>query len=109
MANHIDCKGVSGAVYRFFRPKEGRPLSPAGGVFLIGRETPQGMDVLYIGETESLMTGSNARWTEAVSRHGATDLFVRLAISSQVRREEQSDLVQAYGPPMNAEERDKAG
>jgi hypothetical protein len=104
MANHIDCKGTSGAVYRFFRPQQGRPLSPAGGVYVIGRERAEGLEILYIGETESLMTGSNSQWTEAVKRHGATDLFVRLAISAGVRRREQSDLVDAYGPPMNGGE-----
>lgn len=94
--------GASGATYRYFA-RDGQRLSPSGGNFIFARETPDGMVVVYAGETESLASRADERWTEAQTRFGATHAFVRLNVTAAIRRQELADLVAAYAPPMNVE------
>ena len=52
--------GASGATYRYFA-RDGQRLSPSGGNFIFARETPDGMVVVYAGETESLASRADER------------------------------------------------
>jgi len=96
----IDMHGASGAVYRFNLIREGRPLSPMGGNFLYVRLDGDGYEVVHAGEAQNLLTDARARWTQAVSDHGATDLFTRLNVSERTRRHEHEDILAAATTPM---------
>jgi len=101
MDSHIDLRGASGDVYRY-RWADGDPaMTPTGGNFvyvIMDGETPR---VVYVGASPSLAAGTRERWAEAVSRHGATHLFVRLNVASAAREHERSDLVACQRPVMN--------
>jgi len=104
MTRQIDFAGQSGQTYRYKALEDLRPLSPGGGNFLYVRGRPSGQPtVLYAGETDSLQRGVLDRWPEAQSSHGATDIYVRLNFSGDVRRTEQADLAEKHAPPMNGD------
>jgi len=96
----FDFMGQSGSNYRFGIP-ERLTFLPSGGHFMYARQTPQGFEVLYLGETENLSVGAERRWREAVETHGASHLLVRLNTSGRIRRDEHDDMVRLYDPPMN--------
>lgn len=102
MARQLDFTGKSGQLYRYTLLEEGHPMWPSGGNFLYVRGGEKGPEVLFAGEAESLFRGYDARWEEAKSHHGATQIFLRLNISGAVRRAEQEDIVAQHQPPMNA-------
>lgn len=97
----IDFVGASGVVYRYFA-RDGQRLSPSGGNFIFARDTAEGLFVVYAGEAESLAAQADERWTEAQARYGATHAFIRLNVTASVRRQELTDILKAYAPPMNA-------
>lgn len=101
MTVQIDFIGASGAAYRYVA-RGAQRLSPSGGNYVFARDTPNGLEVVYVGEVESLMTLADERWPEAQARFGATHAFVRLNVTASVRRHERQDLIGAYAPPMNA-------
>ncbi|MEP6966857.1 MAG: hypothetical protein ABI906_02145 [Pseudomonadota bacterium] len=101
MRDIVDIRGASGAVYRFNRLREGRPLSPMGGNFLYLREAGEGYEVVHVSEGQNLLTDARGRWDEAVRDHGAAHLFTRLNITERVRLHEHEDIVEAVRPPMN--------
>jgi len=103
MTVQLDFIGASGTAYRYFT-RDGDRLSPSGGNYIFARETPDGLSVIYVSEAENLMTLADEHWPEAKARYGATHAFVRLNVTASVRRQERQDLIDAYAPPMNADE-----
>lgn len=101
MSDHIDVRGASGKLYRFRLAANARPASAMSGTFAYVREAGPGRDILFIGETDNLMNGAQARWAEATGQHRATHLYVRLNISAAVRQEELQDILGANNPVMN--------
>ena len=101
MNSQIDLRGASGAVYRYRADDPVRPANAAGGVFLYVRQTPEALEVLYAGETDSLARGDFDRWQTAVAQYGATHLFTRLHVSSAARSQELDDILGALSPVMN--------
>jgi hypothetical protein len=102
MDRQIDLRGRSGALYRFREVEGTQVRTPTGGDFAYVAVRDDIPEVVYVGATPSLSAGAHERWGEAVSRHGATHLFVRLNVSSATRDRELQDLVEGLRPPMNA-------
>jgi hypothetical protein len=103
MKDTIDLTGTSGAVYRFFRFRDDRPLSPMGGNVIYVRDGEDGSEVVFVGEVGNLMTDARRLWDTAVQDHGASQLFTRLNVTGRIRRQEQGDILGAVTPPMNRE------
>jgi hypothetical protein len=101
LRDFVDITGASGAVYRFLRLKEGRPLSPMGGNYLYARYTGDRFELVLAGEVQNLMKDARDRWAEAVERFQAIDIFSRLNISERVRQSELADIVAANEPLMD--------
>lgn len=101
MLDYIDCAGASGANYRFFTVKDGRPQSMAGGGYVYVKLDGVTPTILFAGETDNLFMGAVDRWSEAVDKHGATHLYTRLNVSGQTRRDELKDILRAHRPVMN--------
>jgi hypothetical protein len=101
MNTQIDLRGASGAFYRFRLDNPARPANAAGGVFVFVREDEAELEVLYMGETDSLARAEFGRWAEAVDRYGAIHLFTRLHVCSAGRGQELEDLIGALKPAMN--------
>jgi hypothetical protein len=107
--DYIDIKGASGSGYRFMLLRDGRPLSPMGGNFLYARRTGERFEMLYAGEVQNLLKDARDRWSEAVERFQASELYMRLNISERVRKLEHADIVEGNVPPMNVIPDRKAG
>lgn len=101
MTAQIEFRGKSGAAYRYSDLQSGRLLPGTAGNYVFVRDAAEGAVLLYAGETNDLLTGMDDGWSEAVSQHAATHRLMRLNVSSQTRRAEQEDLIQAHNPPMN--------
>ena len=97
MKLYIELKGASGAVYRYKLAEDADPRTTIAGnfVYIDGKGA-----VLFAGEANNLV-GATARWSEAVTRHGATHLYTRLNVSGASRAEEHADIVSAIDPVMN--------
>ncbi len=97
MKPYIELKGASGAVYRYKLAEDADPRTTIAGnfVYLDAKGT-----VLFAGEANNLI-GATARWSEAVSRHGAATLYTRLNVSGASRAEEHADVITALNPVMN--------
>ena len=100
--NHIDLQGASGTVYRYRYAGEAEPKTAMSGNFAYVAADRR---VIFLGQTDNLMTGARTRWNEASSKHGATQLFIRLNISAAARNSELLDLLGAISTPMNPEAR----
>ena len=101
--NHpIDLAGKSGARYRYTALEEDRFIPPAGANFVIVELTPQGPDLVYVGETDNL---ANLAWRAALEEarklKPGVRLLTRLNVTRAVREAERADLVEQYQPPMN--------
>lgn len=101
MKDLIDVAGASGAVYRFARLRDGRPLSAMGGNYVYTRESGEAPEIVFAGVAQNLLTDAHERWDEAVRAHDAAQLFTRLNVSQSVRQHEQEDILEACRPPMN--------
>lgn len=101
MNSQIDLRGASGAVYRYREDDPVRPANSAGGVFVYVRQTPEEVEVLYAGQTDSLARADFDQWQRAVAEFGATHLFTRLHVSSAARSQELDDILGALKPVMN--------
>jgi hypothetical protein len=102
MISYLDLYGASGAAYRFARIENATPPTAHSGLYLYVRETAGAPpEVVFLGETENLMTGSAGRWAEAQASHGATALFTRLHVGAAARRAELFDILSAATPVMN--------
>jgi hypothetical protein len=99
MPNHIDVRGASGTYYRFRPAEDPRARSTMSGNFVYVREDDG--EVVFLGETDNLMIGAEARWREAQTAYGATGIFVRPIVARATRAEEQEDILLAGTPPMN--------
>lgn len=102
MKDTIDVKGASGAVYRFMRVRGDQPLSRMGGNFIYAKTSDGTLEIVFIGEAQNLMADAHRLWPQAVQDYGAEDLFMRLNVTERMRRLEQSDILGALAPPMNA-------
>ncbi len=101
MNDHIDVRGGSGKLYRFRLAENGKPGSAMSGTFAYVRGDPDEHELLFVGETDNLMNGAQERWMEAVDKHRATHLYIRLNISAATRNEELEDILSANAPVMN--------
>lgn len=97
----LDFTGKSGVSYRY-REHEGQVLSPTGANFLYVKVDKDAASVIYAGEASSLLFDGFDGWDEARKAHGANRIFVRLNVTSAVRRAEQADIIDQHLPPMNA-------
>lgn len=97
MKPYIELKGASGAVYRYKLAEDADPRTTIAGNFVY--VDAKGV-VLFAGEANNLV-GANARWSDAVTRHGATALYTRLNVSGASRAEEHADVIAALNPVMN--------
>jgi hypothetical protein len=102
MISYLDLTGASGAAYRFARIENATPPTAHSGLYLYVREAADAPPVVvFLGETENLMTGVAGRWAEAQGEHGATALFTRLHVGAAARRAELFDILSAATPVMN--------
>jgi hypothetical protein len=102
MISYLDLHGASGAAYRFARIENGAPPTAHSGLYLYVREAADAPPVVvFLGETENLMTGATGRWAEAQAEHSATALFTRLHVGAAARRAELNDILSAATPVMN--------
>jgi hypothetical protein len=100
--DQIDLKGATGAVYRFRLAENGDPKTTISGNYAYVRAGDGLATVLFVGETVNLASGVRDRWTDAVAKHGATHIFIRLNVSGAARANELADLLEALNPVMNA-------
>lgn len=102
MARQIDFAGKSGAIYRYNALEEDRFLPPVGANYVIARITPEGGEILFAGETESLAARDwQALLETAHGQYEDAELLIRLNVRSAIRKAEREDLIQAYTPSMN--------
>ena len=101
MNEHIDLPGGSGKLYRFRLTNQGRPSSAMSGTYAYVRDNGEGGEVLFVGDAVNLMNDARSRWDEAVGKHKATHLYVRLNISAAVRQAEIEDILEDGRPVMN--------
>lgn len=94
----VDIFGASGQPYRFLRLRPGYPLSPVGGMFLLGRQRAHSLELFYVGAAESLFRETERLWDRARSV-GADQLFSRLNISAKAREAELADVLAALRTP----------
>lgn len=78
-------------MYRFRRINDPFQLPAEGGNFAYVKETDGKPEVIHLSAGESLHQARDG-WDEAVSKHGAQAIYVRLNISSQQRLAEHEDL-----------------
>lgn len=102
MISYLDLYGASGAAYRFARIEDATPPTAHSGLYIYVREAAgEPPVVVFIGETENLMTGAAGRLAEAQRDHGATALFTRLHVGAAARRAELHDILSIATPVMN--------
>lgn len=102
MISYLDLHGASGAAYRFARTENATPPTAHSGLYLYVRENAGDPPVvLFLDQTENLMTGATGRWAEAVRDHGATALFTRLHVGATARKAELVDILSVAVPVMN--------
>lgn len=103
LTRQIEIAGKSGARYRYTSLDEDRFLPPAGANYVIAELTPEGLQVIYAGETDNL---ANQAWRkpleEARKNHAEAKVLTRLNVTRAVREAERVDLVEAHQPPMNS-------
>lgn len=98
----IELAGKSGSRYRYSPLDESRFLPPAGANYVIARDTPDGTDIVYAGETDNLASQSWRPALEAArATYGEAKLLTRLNVTRAVRKAEQADLIDEHQPPMN--------
>lgn len=106
MARQIEIVGKSGNRYRYTALEEDRVLPTAGANYVICKLGSRGVEVLFVGETDSL---ARVAWRDQLAKakdvYGDADVMTRLNVRSAVRVAEQDDLIEEHSPPMNAETR----
>lgn len=107
LARQIEIVGKSGNRYRYTALEEDRILPTAGANYVICKPGSLGVEVLFVGETDSL---ARAAWRDQLAKakdvYGDdADVMIRLNVRSAVRVAEQDDLIEEHSPPMNAEAR----
>lgn len=101
MDRQIDLRGASGEIYRYRCAEGGDTRTPTGGNFVYVAIEGDAVRVLYAGASPSLTAGAQERWSEALSRHGATHLYFRLNVAGAARDRELADIIGGCGPVMN--------
>lgn len=99
--SHFELEGASGQRYRFRRVKDPSALPAEGGNFVYVRHTDEGPIVIGCGASECLHQAADL-WKEAVERHGADSIFVRLNIARRQRLLEHEDISAVHSPPMQS-------
>ncbi len=98
----IELAGKSGARYRYTPLEEDRFVPPAGANYVIAELKPEGLSIVYAGETDNL---ANQTWRadleEARKTWAQARVLTRLNVTRKVREAEREDLVEHYRPPMN--------
>jgi len=101
----IELAGKSGARYRYTPLEEERFLPPAGANFVIAEQTPEGLKVVYAGETDNL---ANQTWRTPLEKarktYGEAKILTRLNVTRAVREAERQDLIDQHQPPLNSKE-----
>jgi hypothetical protein len=100
MKDVIDVAGASGATYRFRRLEHVSAAPATAGNFAYVLWEQGAPVFVYFGEADTLSV-IQARWAEAQTKHGATDIFYRLNVSREVRHRERDDMLERAHPPMN--------
>lgn len=101
MNDHIDLRGGSGKLYRYRLTSQSRPNSAMSGTYVYVRDEGEGSELLFIGDADNLMIDARSRWDEAVNKHKATHLYIRLNISASTRKAEIEDILEDQKPVMN--------
>jgi hypothetical protein len=98
--------GVSGQPYQYAQidTNNPSPLILMAGNFIFAKDKGDDMDIIYIGESESIYEVLTATrlWHTAQSAFGADLLFGHPGIDPAARDAEKRDLVDQWRPPMNA-------
>ena len=103
LARQIDFAGKSGAIYRYNTLEEDRFLPPVGANYVIARVRPDGADLLYAGETESLAARAWQNLLQAAhDKFEDAEVLTRLNVRSAIRQAEREDLIEEHAPPLNA-------
>jgi hypothetical protein len=100
MRDVIDVTGASGTAYRFRRLEHHSAAPATAGNFLYVRWENAAAVLLYVGDADTL-TAIQARWPDAQTKHGATDIYYRLNVGREVRHRERDDILERERPPMN--------
>jgi hypothetical protein len=99
LTDHLDIQGASGTRYRFRRVQNPSTLPAEGGNFLYVKEGAEGVVVIGSGASETLHQAHDL-WKQAVERHGAEAIYVRLNIGRAQRLREHEDIAAENGPDM---------
>ncbi len=106
MAETIMWPGASGKEYKYWIHAIGTTFKDEPGNYIFAKETSRGhWTPIYIGETNSLRDRlSNHEKMSCVRRNGGTHIHAHTSSSDvNVRRAEESDLLDKWDPPCNKE------
>ncbi len=107
MTRQVEFTGKSGAVYRYSALEEDRVVPPAGANYVIARLRPQGVQVIYAGETDNLAACTwSTELALARDKYADAAILTRLNVRVAVREFEREDLLEA-NPPL-ADQRNAA-
>jgi hypothetical protein len=95
---HLDLRGVSGAVYRFQLIGDDSKVPAEGGNYVYARIVDNAFSLVYCGVTDTLHDAKQ-NWSKAADEYGANALFVRRNITRSQREREHIDIV-AETPPL---------
>jgi hypothetical protein len=101
----LDIKGASGTTYRFRLVGDLAALPAGAGNLLLVRHAAGRSHVVGCASCRSL-AHSRDDWVRARGQAGADSLYIRLNVSSAVRKAEHEDLVAACQPLLVAAEVD---
>ncbi len=100
----IKWTGVSGKQYEYWMYPIGSAFKEEPGNYIFAKESVPGSWLpCYIGQTENLNVRLGDHEKEACARsHGATHIHAHLTSGGEaIRKAEEKDLVQKWGPPCN--------
>ena len=106
MTTQLNWTGASGNVYTFSVHPLGTQFNPIPGIYLFCRDIPDGLEALYVGETQSfvdrLNTGlQNHDGYKRASRIGFDYVAVMRCDDSTERLRIETDLRHAFNPIFN--------
>ena len=98
--------GASGEQFKYWVYTIGASFKEEAGNYIFAKKTLDGRCTpIYIGETNNLQTSlPNHEKLSCVRRNGGTHVHAHLSSSDEeVRRAEESDLLDKWDPPCNKE------
>lgn len=110
MSDIVTLTGLSGRKYDYYirRITDDWLDKPGNYVFAgpVSHGILQGWTIPYVGETISLKTRltGHERWQSAI-RLGASHVLAHVNLNAVARLAEERDLIRAYNPPLNVQER----